>query len=208
MRASLGSIVLGAQGHGRACQTAAVTVVEDRGEGAVAGMQAREGAEELRIEALVERHADVVWRFAVGILGDAADADEVAQDTFVRADGALDGFRGDAAPRTWLLAICRNLCIDRLRSRRPTVSLDELHEGGFDPGGEDRIDDRVGLRALLRDGVDELPEDEREAFVLVDVLGFSGEEAAVVCEVPATTLRSRRHRAHHRLVEHVTAGDR
>jgi RNA polymerase sigma-70 factor (ECF subfamily) len=66
---------------------------------------------------LVERHADAVARFAAS-LGAREDVDEVVQDTFVRAFGSLDGFRGESAFRTWLFTIARRLLLDRRRAVR------------------------------------------------------------------------------------------
>lgn len=157
-------------------------------------------ATDQRFEALVAEHADVVWRFALSMVRDPADADDVSQETFLRAYRSLDGFRGESTPRTWLLSICRNLCIDHLRRNRPVADLDTAPDTQADRDHADA----VAARALLEAGLEQLPDDEREAFVLVDVLGFTGTEAAEVCAVPATTLRSRRQRAHERLVELLT----
>jgi len=75
------------------------------------------GGDQRAATLIVERHADAVARFAMS-LGVRADVDEVVQDTFVRAFGSLDGFRGDSAFRTWLFTIARRLVIDRRRSVR------------------------------------------------------------------------------------------
>ena len=159
-------------------------------------------------EQLVRSHTDVVWRFAMGMLRDAHEAEEVTQDTFVRVHRKLDTWRGDAALRTWIIAICRNLCIDRLRARRAEViSLDEVRaeragrEQATARGGDHA--ERTALRDLLARAAADLPDEEREAFHLVDVLGFSGTEAAEIVGVPPTTLRSRLYRAHDHLVAHV-----
>src|SRR3569832_1986262 len=67
--------------------------------------------------ALVDRHAQAVARF-VASLGDRDEVEEVVHDTFVRAVGSLDTFRGESSFRTWLLTIARNLLRDRLRGRK------------------------------------------------------------------------------------------
>lgn len=156
------------------------------------------------MHALVDAHADAVWRFAAGMLQDPLEAEDVTQETFIRALRALDGFRGEASARTWLLAICRNLCIDRFRAARTVVSLDHLHAGGFEPAapGPD-VATHVADRVLLDTAVEDLPYGEREAFVLVDALGLTSAEAGEACGLPASTVRSRRHRAHQRLVAHI-----
>lgn len=157
---------------------------------------------------LVSRHAPAVWRFAAGRLGDARDADEVTQDTFVRVHRSLRGWRGEASFRTWALSICRNLCTDRLRARRGrVVSLEEARararpEPSAERGPDDRALDRISLERAVRG----LSDEEREAFLLVDVLGLTGEEAARACDVPATTLRSRLGRARRKLVVALREG--
>src|SRR3712207_11000 len=78
---------------------------------------------------IVRRHAPALSRFAAAS-GAGADVEEVVQDTFVRAFGGLDSFRGDSSLRTWLFTIERRLLQDRQRSarrRRPMVELEESH---------------------------------------------------------------------------------
>jgi RNA polymerase sigma-70 factor (ECF subfamily) len=72
--------------------------------------------EALAVEALVRAHQDAVYRLAYSILGDADEADEAAQETFLAALGSLDRYRGEAAFTTWLYAVTVNVC--RMRRRR------------------------------------------------------------------------------------------
>lgn len=165
-------------------------------------------ADGLDLAALVHEHSGLVWRYAMGLLGDPEEAEEVTQDTFLRVHRSLDTFRGEAALSTWIVAICRNLCLDRLRRRRlAVVPLDDAGAVGQvgDSPSYDTGDpaERVALREVLRAGMARLSHEEREAFHLVDVLGFSGTEAAAIVDVPPTTLRSRLARARRELVAHV-----
>src|SRR5213083_14177 len=75
------------------------------------------GGDERAATELVERHASALARFAVS-LGERTEVDELVQDTFVRAFGSLDGFRGDSSFRTWLFTIQRRLLVDRRRAER------------------------------------------------------------------------------------------
>jgi len=75
------------------------------------------GGDQRAATLLVERHADAVARFAASV-GAHGDVDEVVQDTFVRAFGSLDGFRGDSTFSTWLFTIARRLVLDRRRAAR------------------------------------------------------------------------------------------
>ena len=92
---------------------------------------------------LVERHASGVARF-VWSIGVRADVDDLVQDTFVRAFGALDGFRGESAFRTWLFTIARRLVLDRRRSERRQGEEVEVHDN------DARTDFDASLRRNLR----------------------------------------------------------
>jgi RNA polymerase sigma-70 factor, ECF subfamily len=158
--------------------------------------QAAEG-DGIAFELLVRRHADGLWRLARSILGDDDYAEEAVQDTFVKAHRALGSYRADASVRTWLSSICYRTCIDRLRLRsHDVVPIDRARK-------RERTGDHE-LRLVLRDALDRLPPQQRQAFTFVHVLGYSREEAAAVLGVPASTLRSRVARAQERLADALT----
>lgn len=151
--------------------------------------------EEVAFATLVRSHSDLVWRFAMGMLRDAGAAEEAAQDTFLKAHGALDGFRGDSAFRSWLLSICSRVCLDRLRQVRPSsLPLSAASDLKAPP---DREDVRLTVEAELN----RLAPDQKQAFVLVSMLGYSRAEAAQIAGVPASTMRSRVASARERLAE-------
>jgi RNA polymerase sigma-70 factor, ECF subfamily len=151
--------------------------------------------DERAFETLVRRHTPRAWRFARAMLSNDLDAEEAVQDTLVKAHRSLHNFRGDSRFGTWLLAICRRACLDRLRSRRPaTVSLDRLDERPSEDHGNS-----VDLRVVVEQTLKQLPDELREAFVLVHVLDFRREEAAQICDVPPSTMRDRVIRARYRL---------
>jgi RNA polymerase sigma-70 factor (ECF subfamily) len=150
-------------------------------------------------ELLVRRHADRLWRFARAVVRDDHLAEEVVQDTFVKAHASLASFRGDASVDSWLGSICYRSAIDRVRLKRlEVVSLDVVRNRRQEQADED-------LRLLLAEIVEELPDDEREAFTLVHVLGYSREEAASIVNAPASTIRSRVARACTRLADALVA---
>lgn len=147
-------------------------------------------------EMLVRRHYAAVWRIAFLSVREEMAAEELTQDTFLRAYGALSGWRGDASLRTWLATICRRLCIDRARLKRlETVTAPDLEAVAGSTSETEALADRFDLRAAL----DRLPADDREAFLLVHHYGYSSFEAATLLGVPASTLRSRVGRARERL---------
>lgn len=151
--------------------------------------------DEAAFELLVRRHAEAVWRLASSLLADRHDAEEAVQDTFLKAFRHLDSFRAESSFRTWLHSICHRTCLDRLRSpRAQVVPLEEIRERRDAEGTPE-------LRLALKETLEGLPSDERRAFVLVHVLGYSREEAAEICGVPASTMRSRVLRARQRLAQ-------
>ncbi|WP_446218792.1 sigma-70 family RNA polymerase sigma factor [Micromonospora sp. IBHARD004] len=140
-----------------------------------------------------------VWRFAAALV-DADSADDLTQETYLRAFRALPGFEGRSSVRTWLLGIARRACADHLRTVVRRRRLDERLAAHAhtdrpypDPTGH------LGATDLVR----RLPADRREAFVLTQLLGLSYAEAAAVEGVPVGTIRSRVARARCDLVEAV-----
>ena len=154
--------------------------------------------DELAFEVLVRRHTELVWRMARSLLDDDFAAEEAVQDTFLKAHGGLVRFRGEAAVTTWLLSICNRCCIDRLRRRRAElVPLEHLRE-------QRAREDTAELRLTIERALPVLPTADRQAFTLVDVLGYSREEAAGIVGVPASTMRTRVARARTRLIDVLT----
>jgi RNA polymerase sigma-70 factor (ECF subfamily) len=141
---------------------------------------------------IVKRHRDRMWAVALRTLGDPDEAADAVQDAFVSAYRKAGSFRGEAAVTTWLHRIVVNACLDRMRRKsvRP-VADDELIEAA-------ERDAQLPDQALEREVSMEvtaalklLPADQRAALVLVDMMGYSVEDAAQVLEVPSGTVKSR-----------------
>jgi RNA polymerase sigma-70 factor (ECF subfamily) len=163
-------------------------------------LAARDGDRTALLHAVRSSQADV-WRLAYHLVG-ADDADDVTQDAFVRAWKALPAFRGDSSARTWLLSITRRACADQIRRHvRRRRLAGRLEQRAGLPGTTSTVDgsEAHAVSAL----VDELPAEQREAFVLTQVIGCSYEEAAQSCGVPIGTIRSRVARARAALVDAV-----
>jgi RNA polymerase sigma-70 factor (ECF subfamily) len=157
------------------------------------------------LTAFVRATQPEVWRLARHLVG-PDDADEITQDTYVRAWRALPAFRGDASARTWLLAIARRACADAVRQKAQRRRLHARVESRSGAPGTADASASGGVLDLL-DLVDGLPVERREAFVLTQVLGCSYDEAARIAGVPVGTIRSRVARAREALVEAVRAAD-
>lgn len=140
--------------------------------------------------ALVDRYLNAITRFALRTLGDRAEAEEVAQETFLRLWTSAAKFEPHAQPKTWLYRIARNQCIDRIRKRRTHGQEVELSER---EAGEDRPSALL-LRKQTSERVEEalasLPERQREAITLVHYEGLTGAEACDVLAVSAEALES------------------
>lgn len=156
------------------------------------------------VGALVVAHRPSVVRIARHMLGDAAAAEDVAQDVFMRLQAALPGFRGDAALSTWLYRVTLNLCRDHLRRgkrRRDDVDLDALVDApaGTVAARADRDIDLQRLRQQVRAAIDRLPEDQREAVLLRYMEELPYREIARLTDTPQGTVASRVFRALERL---------
>jgi RNA polymerase sigma-70 factor (ECF subfamily) len=150
--------------------------------------------------ALVRATQADVWRFVAGLVEPGA-ADDLTQETYLRAFRALDDFEGRSTPRTWLLGIARRACADHIRAaqrRRRLVGALAADTGSA------AMPDHAGLVGA-QDLLARLPEDRRSALVLTQVIGLSYDEAAAAEGVPVGTIRSRVARARMQLVEALAA---
>ena len=146
-----------------------------------------------------------VWR-AVAFLAEPGSADDLTQETYLRALGALPGFAGRSTARTWLLSIARRVVVDQVRrnqARPRTTSQVDLEGLLAKPRSAGRFEDVVEIRMLL----DGLTADRRDALVLTQVLGLSYDEAAEVCGCPLGTIRSRVARARDDLITAIRRDD-
>lgn len=163
-----------------------------------------------------------VARFARSLAGDAADADDLVQDTMLLAYRGYHTYRPGESVRRWLFTICRNRFV-RLRARderfqdAPAAGVAELIDPeaeslaaavGHAAAGRDGVDDvldRIDVAPAIAAALDALPDPFRVAVVLVDVEGYSYADAAAVEGVPVGTIRSRLFRARRLLQEQLFA---
>jgi RNA polymerase sigma-70 factor, ECF subfamily len=136
---------------------------------------------------LVDRYLASITRFAQRLLNDAGEAEEVAQETFLRLWTQASKFEPRAKPKTWLYRIARNQCIDRLRKRRDaSADLDAL-PGGDRPSG---LLARKETAEEVERALAALPERQRAAITLVHYEGLDGSEACEVLDVSSEALES------------------
>jgi RNA polymerase sigma-70 factor (ECF subfamily) len=149
---------------------------------------------------IVARHRDRLWAVALRTLGNPDDAADALQDALLSAYRGAAGFRGNSAVTTWLHRIVVNACLDSARRRavRPTQPLlDEPVAPAADVIGDRET--ALAVTAALRT----LPIEQSAAVVLVDIEGFSVDEASQILGVPTGTVKSRCARARARLAERL-----
>ncbi len=153
---------------------------------------------------LVSRHRDRLWSVALRTTGDPEEASDALQDALISAFRRAEQYRGEAAVTTWLHRIVVNAGLDRLRRKavRPTTTLPDHYENSsleiVEP--RDAITERenwIEISAALA----ELPQDQRDAIILVDVQGYSVEAAAKELNCPTGTIKSRCSRGRAKLAE-------
>jgi RNA polymerase sigma-70 factor, ECF subfamily len=150
---------------------------------------------------LVSRHARSILSVTSRMLGPAADAEDVAQETFVAAFKSLSSFQFDAKFSTWLYRIAVNKCTDVLRARRPTVSLDEGGDDGsavWEAADEETPHselEQIELAWELEKGIQALPHLYRESFVLKHIEGLGYDEMSEILGVHRDTLKMRVYKA-------------
>jgi RNA polymerase sigma-70 factor (ECF subfamily) len=148
----------------------------------------------------VERYANDLFRLAVSLVGNAADAEDVVQETFSGAFRRIFAFRGEATVKTWLIRILVKQAARHQRRKRVrrTVSIDEAAPE-YDPAGEklavSEDSANADIRMDLAGALETLPDLHREVIVLREIEGLTYEEMASVLSVPRGTIESRLHRA-------------
>jgi RNA polymerase sigma-70 factor (ECF subfamily) len=152
---------------------------------------------------------EVLLRVALSMTAQPADAEDLVQDTLLRAWRSIDTFDG-RHPRAWLLTVLRHAEVNRHRRRRPDLLDDpdvtferELHDGA-QTSAEDLVVGRT-FDAAVETALTALPESFRQVVLLVDVDGLSYAEAARVLDIPEGTVMSRLHRARRRIRDRLAA---
>ena len=154
---------------------------------------------------LFRRHRDRLWAVALRTMSDPEEAADALQDAMVSAFRRAGDFRGESAVTTWLHRIVVNACLDRLRRRaaRPTVSsgdeeaFEALVAQDSDPARA--TDTKLDVDAALQ----LLPPQQRAALLVVDMLGFSVADAAIILDTSQGTVKSRCARGRARLLPYV-----
>ena len=149
---------------------------------------------------LYEQASPAVYGFALYVLKNRHDAEDVLQDCFINAFGGAAGYSSAGKPMAWLLTITRNLCMQKLRERRRSLDIPEEDWERYIES-IDRVtpEDRLVLTEVMRT----LSDEERQIVVLHAVGGFKHREIAELMEMPLATVLSKYSRSIKKLRKHL-----
>jgi RNA polymerase sigma factor (sigma-70 family) len=156
---------------------------------------------------IMQRCNQRLFRVARAVIGEDSEAEDVLQESYMRAYHKLDSFRGDSTLLTWLTSIVLNEARGRLRKRHTMVGLEQVDAAADDThqiiqfpskfGSEDPAVSaaRAQIRHLLEHAIDELPESFRTVYMMREVEECSVEETASLLAIKPETVKTRLHRA-------------
>jgi len=170
--------------------------------------------EEVAVRAILQANNRRLYRLARGILRNDSEAEDVVQETYVRAFAQLANFRGESSLATWLSRIAMNEALGRVRSRKPTVDVAELGETRLEaqiipfPLSSPSSDPEQSMaqreiQRVVEHAIDELPEPFRMVFITRVMEGMNVEETAELLSLKPETVKTRLHRARTMLRENV-----
>jgi RNA polymerase sigma-70 factor, ECF subfamily len=158
---------------------------------------------------LVVRHQSAVYRAALAALHGAEDAEEVAQDAFVKAWANLARFRGDSSFKTWLLTITWNQAMSRRRRLanwfRRAVPMDDVTEPVETRGGQDQALQDLRLQEYARRSIQALSPRLRDALLLAQSGNYAYDEIAAMLKIPVGTVKWRVSEARRKVREQLAA---
>lgn len=169
-------------------------------------VQGARDRDEAAIRVIMQHNNRRLFRAARGILRNDSEAEDVVQETYVRAFTHLDSFRGDSSLATWLTRIAMNEALGRLRRERPQVELTSLKPGvleaqiiqfpqSLNPGDPEKSMAQREIQHVVERAIDDLPEAFRIVFITRVVEGMTVEETAELLGLKPETVKTRLHRA-------------
>jgi RNA polymerase sigma-70 factor, ECF subfamily len=169
--------------------------------------------DEAAIRLIIKSNNRRLFRLARGILRNDGEAEDVVQETYVRAFTHLDSFRGDSSLATWLSRIAMNEALGRLRRRHPSVEWTSLAPGVLEaqiiqfplsaPSDPEKTMAQREIQKVVEHAIDDLPEAFRIVFITRVIEGMNVEETAELLGLKPETVKTRLHRARTMLRENV-----
>jgi RNA polymerase sigma-70 factor (ECF subfamily) len=176
--------------------------------------------DEAAFSAFVLKYQERVFRLLLRMLGDRAEAEDLAQEVFISIFKAIDGFRGDSQLSTWVYRVAANHCRNRIKylTRRRRQLTDGYDEQGDDhlssaahngrSEAPDQLIEAKQTESLLQAGLLSLDDEQRELIVLREVEHLSYEEIMAITGLPEGTVKSRLFRARAGLREYIERAER
>ncbi len=171
------------------------------------------GRDEAAIRLIIKSNNRRLFRLARGVLRNASEAEDVVQETYVRAFTHLDGFRGDSTLATWLSRIAMNEALGRLRRQRPSIEWTSLAPGVLEAqiiqfplsatSDPEKTMAQREIQEVVEHAIDDLPEAFRIIFITRVIEGMNVEETAELLGLKQQTVKTRLHRARTMLRENV-----
>jgi RNA polymerase sigma-70 factor (ECF subfamily) len=170
--------------------------------------------DEAAVRLIMQTNNRRLYRLARGILRNDSEAEDVVQETYVRAFTHLESFRGDSSLATWLARIAMNEALGRLRKQRPSVDLNTLAPGVLEaqiiqfplsaaPEDPEKTMAQREIQHVVEHAIDELPDVFRIVFITRVIEGMNVEETAEILGVKPETVKTRLHRARAMLRDNV-----
>lgn len=160
-------------------------------------VEAAQSGREEAFNQLVLRHRQALYHTAVGLLGNADDADDICQDSFIKAYEGLGSFRAESSFYTWLYRICVNLCLNKLRSRKIRTFLrldnDELVLPAIESA--DMPTEQAEFLGKARHAIAKLPDKQRAVFILRYFRELPHAEIAEIMDRDVGTIKANYHQA-------------
>lgn len=166
-------------------------------------------------EQLISQYMRYVYTLALRMMGNEADAEDMAQEALIKAFRSISSYREEAKFSTWLYRITVNVCKDALRARKQTFSYDVETVPAYAHASDSRYDPLAAYeekeqKKMVHAAIGKLPAEGRTIIVLRELMGHSYEDIAVILDIPVGTVRSRisrsRNALKHILIEEYGQG--
>jgi RNA polymerase sigma-70 factor (ECF subfamily) len=177
--------------------------LEDAPDGILAARAA--DGDVVAFEVLVTRHGPLMRVYAVRVLGNDADADDVVQDVFIQAWAQLDRLNDVDAVRAWLMRMVGNRSIERIRRRKDHVDIDDWDAPTPSGDSPDHVVEIQAQMSALAAAVDKLPETQRQCWILREVGDVPYAGIAEQLDIPVSTVRGLLARARRAIIHEMEA---
>jgi len=155
---------------------------------------------------LFQANRDRIYRYVLGMVRNGAEAEDLTQETILRAYRRRDSLRDPNAVRGWLYRIATRVCLDRMRQRVQNVSIEDAETTPCESPSAQELTERAETSACVQRCLDYLPDSYRAVILLYEAHSLTALEIAGLLSVSVGAVKIRLHRVHHRLQEIMEIG--